>query len=598
MHDPQAAQRFDEVQLPGIEVPEFLVAVEQGFELWRLFVTVAREEHPQVLHCRAVARIVEVDDMQSLAGNEHVTRMKVTVQPQPPDVSRPRLAGCDSVEHVLGNALVCGRKLRRNEVVFQQVLDGGNAITFDVDIGPVVEVMRLTDQVDTCGEPTKLLEEIEVIEVRGTPAVPRIYGKSKRAGLVQGLASDLDRRHHGQFRLGKVLRKPVLFDDRLIRPARRPVKFCNDWRGVFDANLVHAILITVECEKSTITAKRESLERLDDLLWLQFCVGESGVVRGIGHQANVLPCAAMKMPYLLLSVLALLAVSGCTARAEFDLTAYTEEVEQWRADRAEYLIGPDGFVNIVGLYWLEKDVYRIGSAPGNDIVFPESAAANIGELRVTPEGVLLVVEPGVEVLHDGWPVSEILMVDDTKDSPVTITHGSFAWLIISRDERYAMRLRDYEHPGIAGFGPMQWFEIDPAYRLTATLRPWDEPRVLNVGTTIEGLGFNPVSPGKLAFEVDGTEQELEAYWSGERLYIVFADRTTGRQTYPAGRYMYLAAPDEEGKTIIDFNKAFSPPCAYNDFATCPVASPRNRLSVSIEAGEKYDPKVHKTGALD
>ncbi len=306
----------------------------------------------------------------------------------------------------------------------------------------------------------------------------------------------------------------------------------------------------------------------------------------------------MKMPSQLLPAFALLLVGACTARADFDLTAYQQDVEEWRADRAAYLVGPNGFVNIVGLYWLEKDVYRIGSASGNDIVFPEGAAPSIGELRVTAEGVVLAVEPGVEVSKDGAPLPEILMVDDTQENPVTVTHGSFAWLIILRDGRYAMRLRDYEHPDIATFGPMQWFEIDPAYRLTATLRPWDEPRVLNVGTTIEGLGFNPVSPGKLAFEIDGAEHELEAYWSGERLYIIFADRTTGRQTYPAGRYMYLTAPDEEGKTIIDFNKAFSPPCAYNDFATCPVASPRNRLSVSIEAGEKYDPEVHKTGALD
>lgn len=307
----------------------------------------------------------------------------------------------------------------------------------------------------------------------------------------------------------------------------------------------------------------------------------------------------MNLPIRFLTgLLAVALLAGCSAEADFDVDAYRADVEQWRADRAAFLVSPDGYVNLVGLYWLEKDRYRIGSAADNDIVFPELAADHVGELRVTPDGVLLVAEPGVEILHDGQPVTQILMADDTTTNPVTVTHRSLAWLIILRDGRFAMRLRDYDHPGIAGFGPMEWYPIDPSYRLPATLRPFDEPRVLNVGTTIEGLGFNPLSPGKLAFEIDGVEHELEAYWSDDRLLVIFADQTTGRETYPAGRYMYLTAADTDGNTIIDFNKAFSPPCAYNDFATCPVASPRNRLKIRVEAGERFNPGMHKTGALD
>lgn len=115
---------------------------------------------------------------------------------------------------------------------------------------------------------------------------------------------------------------------------------------------------------------------------------------------------------------------------------------------------------------------------------------------------------------------------------------------------------------------------------------------MDVNTTIEGLGYHPRSPGKVAFEIDGATYELEAYESGDELFFVFADRTSGRETYPAGRFVYAAAPDENGTTVLDFNRAYNPPCAFNDFATCPVASPRNRLAVRIEAGEKYDPTVH------
>jgi uncharacterized protein (DUF1684 family) len=96
------------------------------------------------------------------------------------------------------------------------------------------------------------------------------------------------------------------------------------------------------------------------------------------------------------------------------------------------------------------------------------------------------------------------------------------------------------------------------------------------------------------FEIGGETQTLEAYASGDQLFFVFGDATTGRETYPAGRFLYADAPGTDGKTLMDFNRAYNPPCAFNDFATCPVASPRNRMAARIEAGEKFDPTVHAT----
>lgn len=96
------------------------------------------------------------------------------------------------------------------------------------------------------------------------------------------------------------------------------------------------------------------------------------------------------------------------------------------------------------------------------------------------------------------------------------------------------------------------------------------------------------------FDIDGETYELEAYASGDSLFFVFGDSTTGRETYPAGRFLYAAVPGDDGKTVLDFNRAYNPPCAFNDFATCPVASPRNRIGARIDAGEKFDPDVHVT----
>jgi uncharacterized protein (DUF1684 family) len=288
-------------------------------------------------------------------------------------------------------------------------------------------------------------------------------------------------------------------------------------------------------------------------------------------------------------------LSACSPKQEgVDPAAYEAEVFEWRQERLEHLKGPEGYLNLVGLYWLPDGITRIGSDAENDIVFPQSAALSIGELHAGEEGVRIVVADDVDVRYEGQPISEILISDDTTSNPVTLTHGSFAWTVILRDGRFALRLRDLQHPAIAAFPPIESYPIDPAMRLTATMRAYDVPKVVNVGTTIEGLGYNPESPGTLAFEIDGQDFELEAYSSGDSLFFVFGDATSGRETYPAGRFVYTELPDADGKTVLDFNLAYNPPCAFNEFATCPVASPRNRLSVAIEAGEKFDPEVHST----
>jgi len=288
-------------------------------------------------------------------------------------------------------------------------------------------------------------------------------------------------------------------------------------------------------------------------------------------------------------------LAACTAKEpQLDLVAYEAEIMEWRAGRLERLKGPDGYLNLAGLFWLEEGSSRFGSAKDNDIVFPAYAAPYIGVLETSAEGVTLFAEPGVDLRYEDIPVKSILISDDTTDNPVTITHRSFAWIVVKRDNRFGLRLRDFEHPAIKAFPPIDYFPIDPAMRVVGKLQRFAEPRVMNVGTVIEGLAYRPESPGTVAFEIDGATHELEAYASGDSLFFVFGDATSGRESYPAGRFLYADVPAEDDNTILDFNKAYNPPCAFNDFATCPVASPRNRLQVRIEAGEKFDPAVHAT----
>lgn len=278
--------------------------------------------------------------------------------------------------------------------------------------------------------------------------------------------------------------------------------------------------------------------------------------------------------------------------AELDTAAHEAEVLEWRAYRLDQLLQPEGYLNQTGLFWLEPGSYSFGTAPGNDLVFPGEGAERIGEFTVTADGVTMRVEPGVVVQHKDGAVDQIAMAPDTAEEPVTVVHNSLGWTAVEREGRYAIRLRDFELPFVKDFGPLPYFDIDPAFQVQAKLHRYAEPVISSGDTVIEGLEYRPVSPGKVKFEIDGEQFELEAFTVGDRLFYVFGDQTNRDATYGAGRFLYSTTPGDDGLTILDFNKAYSPPCAFNDFSTCPIASPRNRLAIRIEAGEIYDPSLH------
>jgi uncharacterized protein (DUF1684 family) len=261
---------------------------------------------------------------------------------------------------------------------------------------------------------------------------------------------------------------------------------------------------------------------------------------------------------------------------------------EWRAGRLARLLAPNGFLTQVGLFWIKDGSYSMGSAQSNDIVLPDSAAPQVGRLEVAAGTVRLIVETGVEVFEGERRVTDIVMLADTSGTSMALSHGSIAWGLIERGGKFAIRVRDYEHPWVATFGPLPYYAIDPAWRVEATLHPYAAPREIAVDTVIEGFQQFPVAPGTVTFEIGGEQYELEPTLSGDQLFFVFGDLTNRDATYGAGRYLYTDIPGEDGKFIIDFNKAYSPPCAFNAFSTCPVASPRNRLPIRVEVGEKYD----------
>jgi uncharacterized protein (DUF1684 family) len=275
---------------------------------------------------------------------------------------------------------------------------------------------------------------------------------------------------------------------------------------------------------------------------------------------------------------------------------YVAEIEEWRAARLERLTAEDGWLTLTGLYWLEQGHNSFGSGEENPIILPDASLPGVaGSIVVGEDGVvILTAKVEAEVYVNGKVVSEAVLTSDADGSPDIVTAGRIQFYIIDREDRLAARVKDPDAMARRSFTGIEHFPIDPSFRVTAQLEPYDTPREVAVPTEL-GVDATYVSPGLLRFIIDGQEQTLEPYFSGpqnERYFLLFRDATSAVTTYGAGRFLYTSAVDETGTTVIDFNLAYNPPCAFTPYATCPLAPPQNWLQALIEAGEKYSGKAH------
>jgi uncharacterized protein (DUF1684 family) len=267
-----------------------------------------------------------------------------------------------------------------------------------------------------------------------------------------------------------------------------------------------------------------------------------------------------------------------------DPETYRSEIEAWHAKRLSNLKAPEGWLNLAGLYWLNEGLNSFGSDTSNTLVFPEKAPAFIGVLELKGDSVYLR-ETAVPVMVDSMPAANVRLKDDSFRDHDVMRLNSFAWFIIKRGDRYGIRLRDYDSPMIDSLTAIPCFETTDRWRIIAEFKPYAKPEKYMVQTVI-GTEEENLVPGELTFRVHGKKLTLYPFDSADGLFIVFGDKTNGNETYPAGRFLYTAAPDDQNRVIIDFNKAYNPPCAFTPYATCPLPLPGNILPVAIEAGEK------------
>lgn len=295
---------------------------------------------------------------------------------------------------------------------------------------------------------------------------------------------------------------------------------------------------------------------------------------------------------LLLLLMQVLLTTGCDRATPAADPAYLQEIHQWQETRLASLKKPTGWLSLAGLFWLKEGNNTFGSGKDCDLVFPEeSAPEKIGRFVLENGEVMVYINPAVEVYYDGVPVNEMKVFAPEIKTPVILTHNSLSWFVIQRGSEIGVRLRDANNPAIAALTHIETYPIDPQWRVSATLEPYDPPRKILI-ENILGMKTEEPCPGKLVFELGGQSHTLDAVEEGDELFIIFSDRTNGRETYGAGRYLYTAKPGEDGTVILDFNKAYNPPCAYTAYATCPLPPSQNRLSLAVIAGEKYSGEGH------
>jgi uncharacterized protein (DUF1684 family) len=305
----------------------------------------------------------------------------------------------------------------------------------------------------------------------------------------------------------------------------------------------------------------------------------------------------LTLPVRCAAAAALVSIAASCAKAPVPLDpAYAAEVEAWRAQRLARLTADDGWLTLTGLYWLEPGENRFGTAADSAVVLPdESLPETAGRLVLGADGtVTAFAGEGAAFEVNGEPLTEKVLATDASGDPDIVTAGRVRFHIIDREGRLAARVKDPEAPRRTGFAGIEHFPIDPAFRVEARLETYDAPREVAIPTVL-GEDTTMIATGRLHFSVGGEALTLEPYVESPgdtSFFLIFRDATSGDSTYGAGRFLYAGAPGPDGLTVLDFNLAYNPPCAFTPHATCPLPPPQNWLPVAIEAGEQYHGEAH------
>ncbi len=288
-----------------------------------------------------------------------------------------------------------------------------------------------------------------------------------------------------------------------------------------------------------------------------------------------------KLAKSIISIVVILAFAGCTSSPN----EYEVDIQNWHQSRINYLKSEEGFLNLAGLYWLKEGVNTFGSDSLSNLDFTAKSLPNMGAFLLQDSLVYLVTKN--DILVEDKIVSDTTLVFNN-GAAKNMKFGSLQWYIVKRGEQIGVRLRDFEHELLDEFDSIDYFNTDVSWKIKAVWKPYDNPVDIPFANVLGMTIIYPVN-GAFYFTIEGNEYKLEPLGEPDKYgyFVMFYDKTSGKSTYGSGRYIYIPEPDLDGLTSIDFNKAFNPPCAFTEFATCLFPHKENRLLIFVNAGEKF-----------
>jgi uncharacterized protein len=317
-------------------------------------------------------------------------------------------------------------------------------------------------------------------------------------------------------------------------------------------------------------------------------MNQNGRVRG-GAQTTL---RKTRLPIMVVTILmgaAVLFAMGPESAPVAPDAAYVQGFEKWKAEQILDL--KQNWLPLAGLYWLKPGVNSFGAAPENAVVFPKGPA-HAGEFALEGKDVTVRLLPEAHATIAGKLLSTAKLDSDVSGHSTVVEMASLRFHVIVRGERVGIRVKDLESEAVSNFKGLTFYPLDLSYRVTAVWEPSDGKKTIDVPNVLGDVTPVPVA-GTVVFKINGQEQRLTALGGDalKGLSFVFNDLTAKSDTYPGGRFLDTD-PVTKGTVILDFNRAYNPPCAVTPYATCPLAPKENRLAVAIPAGEKFDKAAH------
>ena len=261
---------------------------------------------------------------------------------------------------------------------------------------------------------------------------------------------------------------------------------------------------------------------------------------------------------------------------------YLSGLQDWRDKAESNLRGEKSWLALLELFWFDHGANSFGSHPSNAIVFPKGKSPeHIGTFELKAGVVHLHPQPGISITVDGKDANDTVLKPDVSGEPSEMQVDGLVMMVVQRGERFGLRVWDHNNPRRKNFPGRIWYDPSESYLAQARFSTYEPTREIPITNILGDTSDTPLA-GYVQFDLDGHANRLDALESaGGRLFIIFKDQTSQQETYPAGRYLYTDAPSD-GKVLLDFNRAYNPPCAFTDFATCPLPPYQNHLPYGLK----------------